>query len=274
MLFNTKLIVSLLAAVPSAFAAVNGSCSYGKKGICITTSTCTSFGGSYTNGNCPNDASNIKCCDNISCKNGTGKCMFTSECKDGTIFAGYCPGNSNFRCCVPKKEIGEGDSCTAYNKPGTCINTNKQNCSTTLVTGKCKGPSNVRCCLKEKITGLLAKAQAAADYARANAGMESQKRCAKYVANALQYGGGFSFTRQEAACQYYTNGILTGIGFTEIARPSSFNKGDIIVHECNAYHEYGHIQIYNDGAWYSDFKHGEYVYSSHPSKLHYYRILE
>ena len=81
-----------------------------------------------------------------------------------------------------RKEIGEDDSCTDFNKPGTCINTSKQNCSTTLVTGK--SSSNVRCFLKEKITSLLPQAQTVINYARTHVEKESQKKCVKYVANA------------------------------------------------------------------------------------------
>jgi len=102
MRFNTKLILSLLLTVaPSTLAAVNGKCSSGKKGICIATGTCSKYGGSTSNGYCPSDPNNIKCCSNIPCKyNGkSGSCMFTSECSGSTV-SGLCPGGSNFKCCL------------------------------------------------------------------------------------------------------------------------------------------------------------------------------
>jgi len=105
MRFNSKLIIlSLLAVFPSTLAARNDRCSYGKPGICISKGTCKSYGGSYSNGNCPHDPNNIKCCEAIPCMhNGmSGTCKFTSDCT-GTPHPGHCPGGKNFQCCVPKK---------------------------------------------------------------------------------------------------------------------------------------------------------------------------
>jgi len=97
----SPIVLSLLAAVPSALAALNGACSYGVKGICVNTSTCSSYGGKTSTGNCPSDPNNVKCCSNIPCKsNGkSGSCMFTSECRGQTV-SGLCPGGSNFKCCI------------------------------------------------------------------------------------------------------------------------------------------------------------------------------
>ncbi|ORX66404.1 hypothetical protein BCR32DRAFT_178062, partial [Anaeromyces robustus] len=84
----------------SALAATNGKCT-GKTGICISTSTCGDYDGSYVSGKCPNDPSDIKCCDDIPCKaddGRTGSCMFTDECGGDTV-SGKCPGGSNFKCC-------------------------------------------------------------------------------------------------------------------------------------------------------------------------------
>jgi len=109
MRFNSRRVLSLLAVVPSAFAALNGPCSNEVKGICISTSTCDSYGGSISTGNCPNDPSDIKCCSNISCSftvpdgfkqiHYFGNCMFTNECEYSTV-SNLCPGGSNFKCCT------------------------------------------------------------------------------------------------------------------------------------------------------------------------------
>ena len=53
MRFNPKFILSILATVPFALAAVNGACANDKKGICIST------------GNCPSDPNDVKCCSNM-----------------------------------------------------------------------------------------------------------------------------------------------------------------------------------------------------------------
>ena len=120
----------------------------------------------------------------------------------------------------------------------------------------------------------LKKAQAASDYARKHALAKSIGYCLKYVDDALQYGGGFSYTRKNSACQMHTNGILKKLGFTlQSAKPGTLKKGDVAVHGCNSSHIHGHIQIYDGKTWYSDFKQAnEYVYSSNPPPIYYYRI--
>jgi len=104
MIFNPKLVLSLLVAVPSTFAALNGACT-NHEGICLNTSTCSSYGGKTVTGKCPNDPNNVKCCYNIPCKSGgnTGSCMFKSKCS-GTTVSGLCPGGSNFLCCISKPQ--------------------------------------------------------------------------------------------------------------------------------------------------------------------------
>jgi len=280
MRFNSKYIISLLAVLPSAFAAVNGKCSNGVKGICIATSTCTSYGGKSSSGNCPSDPNNIKCCSNIPCKsNGkSGTCMFTNECS-GTTVSNLCPGGSDFKCCISGKTdtTGVGTKCSDQGINGKCIDVNKTSCkSKALVTGKCPGAANVKCCLDKKPpqpTGALAKAQKAADYAASHAHAKSTGYCAAYVADAL-LASGFSFTRQGSACQYHTNNILKNIGFKlQSSKPNPLKKGDIAVHGCNNAHPHGHIQIYNGSAWYSDFKqNSEHVYASSEPPIYYYRV--
>jgi len=100
MFYNPKLVLSLLIAVPSAFAALNGACT-NHEGICISTTTCGNFGGSNVTGKCPDDPNDVKCCFNIPCNsNGkSGSCMFKSKCT-GTTVSGLCPGGSDFLCCL------------------------------------------------------------------------------------------------------------------------------------------------------------------------------
>jgi len=144
--FNPKLVLALLATVPSAFAALNGKCN-GVSGICINTDTCQSYGGQSISGKCPNDPNDVKCCQTITCNsNGrSGTCMFTDQC-DGEKVSGLCPGGSDFKCCIkPQKTEGVGERCNGV--AGTCIDVNSTACDTQTVTGKCPGPNNVRCCL-------------------------------------------------------------------------------------------------------------------------------
>ncbi|ORX41696.1 hypothetical protein BCR36DRAFT_416591 [Piromyces finnis] len=105
MRFNTNLVLSLLLSVPAALGAVNGRCSSGN-GVCVSTTNCINAGGSYVNGKCPNDPNNIKCCNKKKCVTSgglVGTCKFISDC-EGTTVKGYCPGGSDFRCCIPKQK--------------------------------------------------------------------------------------------------------------------------------------------------------------------------
>lgn len=53
-------IILLLPSITSILAIVNGTCSSGN-GEWVSTSSCSSSGGTYESGKCPNDASDIKC---------------------------------------------------------------------------------------------------------------------------------------------------------------------------------------------------------------------
>ena len=104
-----------------------------------------------------------------------------------------------------------------------------------------------------------------------HANRQSIGLCAAYVADALE-AGGFKFTRQASAYMYRTNGILTGIGYIEISKPSYFNKGDITVTENNSAHPHGHMAMWSGSNWISDFiQNSEFVYGSNQPPVHYYR---
>jgi len=100
--FNSKLVLSILATVPSILAAFNGRCtgSY-SSGICIYSSSCFEYGGNDEVGKCPYDPNEITCCQLIPCfaDDGTeGKCSFINECP-GISIPGKCPGGNDFQCC-------------------------------------------------------------------------------------------------------------------------------------------------------------------------------
>ncbi|KAK4220843.1 hypothetical protein QBC38DRAFT_449681 [Podospora fimiseda] len=62
-------ILVLVTLPVAALAAINGRC-YGsaatgkwkESGICVKTSTCNAYRGSYKNNACPDDAADVKCC--------------------------------------------------------------------------------------------------------------------------------------------------------------------------------------------------------------------
>lgn len=78
-------LVYLLFALPTALA-LNGACTAGSTpGVCITTSDCSSGGGTSHAGFCPSDPTNVECCTKA-CGSG-GTCRFTSSCA-GTTASG------------------------------------------------------------------------------------------------------------------------------------------------------------------------------------------
>jgi len=122
---NIKLLFLTLIATQAVLGKVNGKCSSGN-GVCVSTSSCTKAGGTYVNGLCPSDPSNIKCCNKSKCvaPNGkVGSCMFTSACK-GTTYSNLCPGGSDFKCCVTNATTTKAKAKTTT-KANTSINGNK-----------------------------------------------------------------------------------------------------------------------------------------------------
>ncbi len=111
----------------------------------------------------------------------------------------------------------------------------------------------------------------AADYAKNHANSSSVGQCAKYVADALIYGGGFSFSRQSSAYMYHTNNILSNIGFSKIPKGTP-QKGDVYVENKTNTHPHGHIAIYDGNNWVSDFvQKSDNVHRSDPGTNYYYR---
>ncbi|KAF2752095.1 hypothetical protein M011DRAFT_454933 [Sporormia fimetaria CBS 119925] len=82
---------------------LNGPCTgaNGVKGVCVSTSSCTSDGGSYIHNACPGTPDNIKCCTKPSCQRAaqSGDCRWVDSCP-GTVLTGLCPGPAGYRCCV------------------------------------------------------------------------------------------------------------------------------------------------------------------------------
>ena len=107
-----------------------------------------------------------------------------------------------------------------------------------------------------------------ADYAKNNSGVKSKGACAKAVRIAMMESGGGNVsevmaTRPNSACVYAK--FMEAWGFTEVY--SGFGKkiegsyrpqkGDISIIagkvDGNEKHLHGHIQIFNDDKWYSDY---------------------
>jgi hypothetical protein len=99
----------------------------------------------------------------------------------------------------------------------------------------------------------------AADNAKRNANSKSIGKCAAYVSKAMRDAGAGSMPdRPMSACAY--SKFMKFWGFTEVY--SNFGatmegyepqKGDVAVIAGTNKKKHGHIHIYNDGMWYSDF---------------------
>ena len=142
-------------------------------GKCMNPKSCA---GTVKSGLCPGGNDN-KCCipiEGVGSKctynNISGTCINTRHDKcSTTVVLNNCPGPANVKCCLSKKVTTTknttnnnnknknknnnwfGSKCSYKNISGTCINTNVDKCSTTLVDNKCPGPVNVKCCLSKKV---------------------------------------------------------------------------------------------------------------------------
>ncbi len=92
----------------------------------------------------------------------------------------------------------------------------------------------------------------AVSYIQNNALESSAGACARFVRQAIEAGGLSTNGRPLAACDYET--YLPTIGFSVI-NSSNYTPqaGDIVVHEAQPGHSYGHIAMYTGQQWISDF---------------------
>ena len=93
----------------------------------------------------------------------------------------------------------------------------------------------------------------ATKYLREHAYEKSQSKCAKAVRLALE-AGGLDTSGRPAAAADYNDGFLQSLGFIEVS-PENYTPqaGDIVVHERQDGHPYGHIAMYDGTEWISDF---------------------
>jgi hypothetical protein len=91
----------------------NGQCNGANNtpGVCVSTSSCTSAGGSYISNACPDQPEDIKCCVKPTCGSG-GSCKWTSQCASGKTVSDLCPGPAEYKCCLPKAADSGNDKKT------------------------------------------------------------------------------------------------------------------------------------------------------------------
>ena len=144
-----KFIIILLTIISASSENINGPCD-SKRGICLDSGQCKSVGGTAYFDNCPNDLSNVKCCENIPCKSDDGRngtCAFSTEC-NGESVSGNCPGESDFKCCIggsgPAVDLFFG-LCIAGG--GSRIKFQTIGCDTYVQNSLCPGGKHVGCCV-------------------------------------------------------------------------------------------------------------------------------
>ena len=138
----------------------------GKKCISSNNTNNKCKGGKCLNSNVINNIVNKN-----KCAIQGGKCMNPSNCKNGTVRDGLCPGGNNNKCCIPKTNTGnrcKGKKCmssnTTNNTANNTANKNKctnqggkcmdpNSCTGTVVNGLCPGGQNNKCCIKKINTG-------------------------------------------------------------------------------------------------------------------------
>lgn len=87
----------------------------------MRTSACTSSGGTFTNGGCPRDAADVKCCSKPRCNNGpSGNCRWVSDCPGPSSTANLCPGPNAFQCCSKAAGGGGGYKAPRIPPVGAC----------------------------------------------------------------------------------------------------------------------------------------------------------
>lgn len=97
----------------------------------------------------------------------------------------------------------------------------------------------------------------AADYASGHALSSSRTWCAAWVMKGLWRGGCFVGLYPAWAYKY----VLPLYGFDEV-KPTTYEKGDIVVFPAVGKHIWGHIAIYDGRQWVSDFKQKHLIVAS------------
>jgi hypothetical protein len=98
----------------------------------------------------------------------------------------------------------------------------------------------------------------AVNYVIANAASKSLSACALYIRKAIN-AGGISGSWGDA-WEYIS--ALPNIGFTDLGKIDSFEKGDIVVFNKTGGRKYGHISMWTGSQWVSDFKQNSIIVHS------------
>lgn len=115
----------------------------------------------------------------------------------------------------------------------------------------------------------------AADHAVKNAAAKSLGLCATYVNNALRAQG---ISVHGHGKDVAGNLLKSNQGFTEVAYDENYvpQIGDVMSMPSNSQsdHNYGHVAIYTEQGWVSDFKQGNKYGNTAAANVHYYNEIK
>lgn len=109
---------------------------------------------------------------------------------------------------------------------------------------------------------------AACQYIKSHAVKKSTGLCARSVRLALNFAGVHIKPFPDCAIKYHTENVLSDYGFKLLTEHNPFLNGDICVIN---HGKHGHICIYVDGVWYSDFKQLHMIPYEYPCPYWIYR---
>lgn len=141
----------------------------------------------------------------------------------------------------------------------------------TLSGGNSAGGSAV----DNMVSGIDGKVSQAADFAVKHAAKRSIKQCALYVNNALRAQG---IRSSGNGVDVASNLIKSGQGFHQVAYSKDYvpQIGDVMSMKSNSKsgHNWGHVAIYTEEGWVSDFKQGEKYGNTGAANAQYWKEIQ
>lgn len=145
----------------------------------------------------------------------------------------------------------------------------------TLSGNNTSGTSSDGNVVSNMVSGVDDKVSKAADFALKNAADRSLKNCALYVNNALRAQG---IRVNGHGVAVAGNLIKSGQGFHQVAYSKDYvpQIGDVMSMKSNSKsgHDFGHVAIYTEEGWVSDFKQGEKYGNTGAANAQYWKEIQ
>lgn len=145
----------------------------------------------------------------------------------------------------------------------------------TLSDNNTSGTSSDGNVVSNMVSGVDDKVSKAADFALKNAADRSLKKCALYVNNALRAQG---IRVNGHGVAVAGNLIKSGQGFHQVAYSKDYvpQIGDVMSMKSNSKsgHNWGHVAIYTEKGWVSDFRQGEKYGNTGAANAQYWKEIQ